>query len=122
MFTILLLISILGSPATPPINSKTPTVARISFLKPSGVRFFTMADSRGNLITGNSFYFDYGKNLRVGLGVVSCSRLTGGLKFGTTLGILSLEYSKEIFGGKIYLNFEKAFPLDMETNNPFWKN
>ncbi len=122
MFTILLLISLLGSPVTPPVNSQTPTVARVSFLKPSGVRFFTVADSRGNLITGNSFYFDYGRNLRVGLGFINYSRLTGGLKFGTTLGILSLEYSKEIFGGKIYLNFEKAFPLDVSTNNPFWKN
>ncbi len=122
MFTILLLISLLGSPVTPPVVSQSPTVARVSFLKPSGVRFFTIADSKGNFVTGNSFYFNYGKNLRIGLGFINYSHFSGGLKFGTTMGILSFEYTKELLGGKIYLNFEKAIPLGVSTNNPFWKN
>ncbi len=120
MVTLMLLISLLGSPVNIPVNSVRPSVARVSYLKPSRFEFFTYMDSHGNMLTGNQFSFNYGKNLRIGWGILNYSRITDRLKFGTTFGILSLEYSKDIWGGKIKIGYQQSFPL--QRRDLFWKN
>ena len=120
MITLMLLISLLGSPVNPPVNSVKPSIARVSFLKPGGFELFTYVDSRGNMLTGNRFYLNYGRNLKIGLGILNFTRITDRLKFGSTYGILSLEYSKDIWGGKIKIGYQQSFPL--QRKDLFWKN
>ncbi len=120
MFTLFLIISLLGAPANTTVKLPRVNVARVSFLKPSGINFFAYGDSKGNLITGSRFQFQRGENLRLGFGFIQHSFLMEKLKFTRTYGIFSIEYQRDILGGKIYLNFEQFFPLSSQNN--FWKN
>ncbi len=118
MITLMLIISLLGAPNSVPVRTNF-NIARVSYLKPSGVNFFAYGDSRGNLITGSRFDFQRGDNLKLSFGVIQHTFLVNRLKFTRTYGLFSFEYQKDIWGGKIYLNFEHMVPL---SHNNFWKN
>ncbi len=114
MFTLLLIISLLGTPGH---SVASGSIARASYLRPSGVTLFVYGNSSGEMLTGSRFVFSKGKNLLLSFGIVHRSILVGKLMFDRTYGLISFEYHKNIPGGKIYLNFEHVFPA-----GNFWKN